>query len=109
MRKISLVIFLTALALVFGWLVIVQAANNDFTADGDVTVELTGGNVTILSGSTAESVVITDGVLTVSNPGSTSTPLFKLQPAGGGTVAIKATLAGADAGCSASILILPTT
>ncbi|OGY48554.1 MAG: hypothetical protein A3B89_00545 [Candidatus Buchananbacteria bacterium RIFCSPHIGHO2_02_FULL_40_13] len=109
MRKISLVIFLTALALVFGWLVIVQAANNDFTADGDVTVELTGGNVTVLSGSTAESVVITDGVLTVSNPGSTSTPLFKLQPAGGGTVSIKATTsAGADAGCSTLTLTLPT-
>ena len=109
MRKISLIIFLIALALVFSWSITVQAANNEFTASGDVTVELTGGNVTILSGSTAEIVDITGGVLTVSNPGSTSTPLFKLQPAGGGTVSIKATLNGADAGCSASTLVLPTT
>ncbi|MDO8669427.1 MAG: hypothetical protein Q7K65_03990 [Candidatus Buchananbacteria bacterium] len=109
MRKISLTIFLTTLALVFVFSVAVQAANDDFTASGDVTVELTGGNVTILSGSTAESVIITDGVLTVSNPGSTSTPLFQLQPAGGGTVSIKATIGGADAGCSGSTLILPTT
>lgn len=100
---------LSILSLIFVWSITVQAANDLFTASGDVTVELTGGNVTILSGSTAESVDITSGVLTVSNPGSTSTPLFKLQPAGGGTVTIKATLNGADAGCSGSTLILPTT
>jgi len=109
MRKISLIISLAVVSLILTWAIVVQAANDDFTASGDVTVELTGGNVTILNGSTAESVDITDGALTVSNPGSTSTPLFKLQPAGGGTVTIKATLAGVDAGCSGSTLILPTT
>lgn len=100
---------LSIFSLVFVWSITVWAANDLFTASGDVTVELTGGNVTILSGSTAEIVDITNGVLTVSNPGSTSTPLFKLQPAGGGTVTIKATLNGSDAGCSGSTLILPTT
>lgn len=111
MKKILFlgVLSLGIYSLVFIWSITVYAANDLFTASGDVTVRLTGGDVTILSGSTAESVDITDGILTVSNPGSTSTPLFKLQPGGSGTVSIKATLAGADAGCSGSTLILPTT
>lgn len=110
MKKIFLVVlWLVAFSLVLSFAVVTRAASDDFTADNDVTVELTNGNITILNGSKAESVIITNGALTVTNPSSTSTPLFKMQPAGGGTVSIKATLNGADAGCSGSILTLPTT
>ena len=106
MKKISLVmLWLVAFSLVLSYPAIVGAASNDFTADGNITVEVTAGSITILSGSTAESVVITSGVLTVSNPGATSTPNFKIQPASGVT-SIKATLNGVDTDCSGAVLTL---
>lgn len=69
--------------------VTVHAATTDFVADGDVVVDgVTGSNVTadmtILSGSSAESWTYTSGVFVVTNPDATAG--FKITSAEGASI-----------------------
>ena len=68
-----------------------MAATNDFVADGDFTIESVSGtgvtaNLTILDGSTANSVTSNAGVLTVTNPGSA----FKMTGSDANIVSLQA-------------------
>ena len=108
----KLVLFLVALLLVTPAL----AATNDFTADGNITVTgITFGNTTvdmvIKTGSTAESWTFSNGIFTVTNPGSA----FKVTCSTAAVLAISASTGGEVVACAknttpgTSYVTLPTT
>lgn len=96
MRKFTIITLLTLLA----FSTPVLATTTDFTADGDITVTgVTFGSgtvdVTILSGSTCEEWLFSDGALTVKNPGG-----FQISSSNSGVKTIKATRGGATVSCA---------
>jgi hypothetical protein len=114
MKKLATIIALAGLAL--GWgSVMVRATVTDFTADANITVsDITVGSGTgtllILSGATAESWVVSGGVLTVVNPSIS----FTVGSADSTVRTIKVSQSGSVIACNVnttpgtSLVALPT-
>ena len=92
-----------------------QAATNDFTADGNITVDsVTFGagtaDMLIMNGSTAESWIFNSGTFTVTNPGT-----FKVGSSDSSVKSIKVTQGGTNLACAenstpgTSYVTVPTT